>query len=198
MPYLADPSNLCFSNDDVLWEFLVVFLAFEVHAFSLCDQGRLLFVDHCCEILLDTLVTCWGLCNNEIQEDNTSDNNHKEPNQPVQEVLRLGEIVRGSEIKITKRYTESGENVPDQESDLLILSIWKAWDVSLLFSRLVSVSEGSWDLLVTSSKHCEDHREQYDQNSKEQGEYFEVSDNPVNHCNNITQPLENSQEEERL
>jgi hypothetical protein len=56
----------------------------------------------------------------------------------------------------------------------------------------------SFELGITNSKHCKDLSKQHHKNGKEQQEYPKISDNGIDHSNNVTETLEDSQIEETL
>ena len=143
-------------------------------------------------MVTDLLVTCRGLGDNEVQENDASDDDDQQPHEPVDDVLGVIKQNGGIESKVTHGHSQGREQISHKETDVGILGTWVLIQVGEL------VLELSWNVLVSNTKDTQKKGEQDDQNCVEKEENSQIIDNVCKHRNNWTQSIEDSQEEESL
>mgnify|MGYP007102144326 FL=1 len=151
-------SFLHFSSDYVLGELLFILEVQESHLLGFLDHCRLLTEDESHELGTDLLVTCGGLGDNEVQENDASDDDDQQPHEPVDDVLGVIKQNGGIESKVTHGHSEGREQISHEETHIGVLGAGVLIGVGEL------VLELSWNVLVSDTKDTQQQGEQDDQN----------------------------------
>ena len=143
-------SFLHFSSDYVLGELFFIFEVQEGHLFGFLDHCRLLTEDESHELGTDLLVTCGGLGNNEVQENDASDDDDQQPHEPVDDVLGVIQQNGSVESKVAHGHSEGREKVTNEEPDVGILGAW------VLIKIFKLILELSWNILISNTKDTQE------------------------------------------
>tara|TARA_B110000305_G_C19418715_1_gene629568 strand:+ start:193 stop:477 length:285 start_codon:yes stop_codon:yes gene_type:complete len=76
------------------------------------------------EVLTDSAITCTGLRDQEVQQDDTCDKDDASPHKPEKNV-NIPRKERGTkEVSSSKRHSESTQEVSDESAQMLVFYAW--------------------------------------------------------------------------
>lgn len=145
------------SEYDVLGEAILLFEEVWQDFFCLSNQDGSLLLDILFNVLIHLVVALWCFSYDEVQENNTSNKNSKEPDYPkYNRVILAWVFSRVNNGKVTCGYSDCREEVSNKHSNLSILcigciKIHLRW----FFLILEQCREIAWNLDVTNSEDVE-------------------------------------------
>ena len=160
------------------------------HLFALIYKLYLFILQVIRNICTDFLITCWCLCDDEVQENNCRYEHNYNPHDPENSAASLIHVHNGIDVKVSHGHPDNGDNIGKKPANLWVLHTWVIGFRLQLFPCLCITGE------VLETQHSDNQGEHEDEDDVKNEEHSQVVEHAPDHRHQVTQVVEDSQEEQ--